>query len=296
MEVTVLGNVGHKLPVAALSIDQILPSALNAQHSSQKDRPFPQFSNVSIQNATLGDSKYFAGLAKLEKRFSHGVSFGVNYTWSHFLGNINDGGVSIGAENGPFSNYYNRRADWGDSPNDIRQRVSLNWLYELPFGKGKRWLSTNPLRYVAGGWSLGSVATIQTGAPITIVDQTNNCNCFSSGSQRPNLIVNPNLSSGQRTVAAWFNTAAFAQPAPYTFGSEGVGVVRAPGLVNVDMSLLRNFRVTEKIHAELRGEFFNSLNHTNLGLPGQSFGSAAFGVISTAGPARQIELGMRVIF
>ena len=94
----------------------------------------------------------------------------------------------------------------------------------------------------------------------------------------------------------WFNTAAFAQPAAYTFGNEGVGILRAPGLVDLDFSLLRNFRITERIRTEFRGEFFNALNHTNLGLPGQTFGSAAFGVISSSGPARQIELGARILF
>ena len=296
LEVTALGNNAHKLPVSPLSTNQILPSVLSAQHSSQRDRPFPQFTNVSIQNATLGDSRYLAGLTKLEKRFSHGLNFGVNYTWSKFLGNINDGGASIGNENGPYSNYYNRRADWGPSPNDIRQRVSLNWLYELPFGKGKRWLAGGPLQYVAGGWSLGSVATIQTGAPVTVVTQTNNCNCFSAGGQRPVVSTDPTLPSGQRSAGMWFNTAVFAQPAVYSFGNEGVGVIRSAGIVNVDMSLLRNFRITEKLRAELRGEFFNTLNHTNLGNPGLSFGSAAFGVINGSGPARQIELGVRVVF
>ena len=296
VEANVLGNVAHKLPVAAMPIDEILPAVLSSAHSSQKDRPYPQFSNVSIQNATLGDSKYFAGLIRLEKRFSHGFNFTASYTYSKFLGNINDSGTSLGAENGPFSNYYNRRADWGNNPNDIPQRLSFGWYYELPFGTGKRWLATNPMRFVAGGWSIGNVGTIQSGPPITIITQTNNCNCFSAGSQRPVALTNPNLPSGQRTVAEWFNTAAFAQPAIYTFGNEGVGIVRAPGLVNLDFSLLRNFRVTERLRAELRGEFFNALNHTNLGLPGQSFGSAAFGVISSAGPARQIELGARVVF
>ena len=94
----------------------------------------------------------------------------------------------------------------------------------------------------------------------------------------------------------WFNTAVFAQPAPYTFGNEGVGLIRAPGLVDFDFSLLRNFRITERVRTEFRGEFFNGFNHTNLGLPGQSFGSAAFGVISSSGPARQIEIGARLVF
>jgi hypothetical protein len=296
LEVTALGNVSHKLPVAAMPIDQILPSILGPKASTQAARPYPQFTNVSIQNATLGDSKYFAGMVKIQKRFSHGLNFGVNYTWSHFLGDINDPGTDLGNENGPFSNYYNRRADWGPNANDIRHRASISWLYELPFGTGKRWLASNPLRFLVGGWSIGSVTTIQTGPPITAFDQTNNCNCFSAGSQRPNALSDPNLPSGQRSVGTWFNTTAFSQPAIYTFGSEGVGIVRAPGLVNVDMSVLRNFRITEKVRAELRGEFFNALNHTNLGLPGQSFGAAAFGAISSAGPGRQIEIGARIMF
>jgi hypothetical protein len=101
---------------------------------------------------------------------------------------------------------------------------------------------------------------------------------------------------GQRTVAAWFNTSAFSEPANLTFGNEGVGIVRAPGMVDLDTSLARMFRITERIHAELRGEFFNVFNHTNLGLPRSTFGSAAFGVINSSGPARQIELGARVLF
>ncbi len=296
LEVTTLGNVSHKLSVSAMPINQILPSVLATGCDTQVCRPYPQFTNVSIQNPTLGDSRYVAGMARLEKRFSHGLNFGVNYTYSQFLGNINNPGSSLGSDNSTFSNYYNRRADWGPSPNDVRHRAVFNWVYELPFGTGKRWLASNPIRYVVGGWSIGSVATVQSGAPVTILTQTNNCDCFSAGGQRPNVTTNPNLPSGQRSVAMWFNTAAFSQPATFTFGGEGVGMVRAPGVVNVDMSVLRNFRITEKVHAELRGEFFNALNHTNFGLPGLSYGSSAFGVISTSGPARQIEIGARIIF
>jgi hypothetical protein len=157
-------------------------------------------------------------------------------------------------------------------------------------------LADNPLGYIIGGWSVGLVATVQTGPPITIVTQTNSCACFSAGSQRANLLSDPNLPSGQRTVSKWFDTAAFAQPANLTFGNEGVGMVRAPGLVDLDVSLARTFRITEKVRTEIRGEFFNALNHTNLGLPGQTFGASNFGVISSSGPARQIELGARIAF
>jgi hypothetical protein len=296
VEATVLGNLSRKLPVSNLSIDQIAPQVLSAQRSTQAYRPYPQFSNVSIQSPTIGYSNYYAGLVRIEKRYSYGLNFGANYTWSKLLGNLNDVGAALGNENGPYSNYYNRRADYGPLSNDVTHRITLNTFYELSFGPGKRWLANNLLGRVIGGWSLGAVGTIQTGAPVTMITQTNSCNCFSAGSQRPDLLTNPNLPSGQRSVAQWFNIAAFAQPANLTFGSEGLGVVRAPGVVDFDFSIMRNFHIKERLHAELRADFFNAFNHTNLGLPGTTFGSAAFGVISSAGPARQIELGARIFF
>jgi hypothetical protein len=108
--------------------------------------------------------------------------------------------------------------------------------------------------------------------------------------------MNPNLSSSVRSVNQWFNTGAFTQPASLTFGNEGLGILRAPGLVDFDFILSRKFRITEQVRMELRGDFFNAFNHTNLGLPGQTFGAATFGVISSSGPGRQIELGARLVF
>ncbi len=293
-EVTGLGNLSRKLPSGVLSVDQILPSVLGPTSDTQAFRPYPQFSNVSIQSPTIGESNYYAGLVRIEKRYSHGFNFGASYTFSKFLDNANDPGSVLGSSNGPFSNYYNRRADYGPSGNDVRHRLTLNWVYELPFGKGKQWLSASPLGQVVGGWSIGNVATIQSGPPLTVVTQTNNCNCFSAGSQRPNIVGSTGVSSP--SVGQWFNTAVFAQPAAFTFGNEGVGILRSAGLIDFDFSVLRKFRVTERAHLEIRGEFFNAFNHTNLGNPGVTFGSAAFGTISTAGPARQIEIGARFAF
>src|SRR5207249_10554946 len=102
--------------------------------------------------------------------------------------------------------------------------------------------------------------------------------------------------AGSHTVASWFNTAAFAQPAAYTFGNAGVGIVRGPRLIQVDMSLIREFRLSGRIRTEFRAEIFNVINHTNFGNPGTVFGSSTFGVISSAAPARQIQLGLRVTF
>ncbi len=98
------------------------------------------------------------------------------------------------------------------------------------------------------------------------------------------------------SVAEWFNTAAFAQPAVYTFGNEGRDAVRGPGIISVDFSVLRNFRLGERFRFQFRGEFLNAINHTNLSLPNATFGSAAFGTITASGPARQIQLGAKLQF
>jgi outer membrane receptor protein involved in Fe transport len=298
VEATVLGNLSRKLPSSPLSIDQISPSILGPGADTQAARPFPQFSNVTIESPTLGVSNYYGAMVHLEKRYSSGLNFGASYTFSKFLDNTDEAGAALGNPNSisPYSNYYDRRADYGPSANDITHRLVLNGIYELPFGTGRRWLSGNPLRFVVGGWSLGSVFTLQSGPAFSVITQTNTCDCFSAGSQRPNVSSNPALSSGQRSVGEWFNVDAFSQPATFQFGNAGSGILRGPGLVNLDVSLLRNFRIKEHATLELRGEFFNALNHTNLGISGQTYGTSTFGVISAAGPARQIEVGARFAF
>jgi hypothetical protein len=186
--------------------------------------------------------------------------------------------------------------DHGRSANDVRHRAIVHFVYELPFGAGRQWLNSNPLKYLVGGWSISDVTTVQSGAPFTVTTQTNSTNAFSAGALRADVLHNPNLDSGQRSVQRWFDTSAFAQPAPYQFGNQGVGGVRGPGLLNFDVSLLREFRFTERARMEIRGEFFNALNHTNLNLPGRVFGGAGFGVISGAGPSRQVQVGARMTF
>jgi hypothetical protein len=294
VEVSFLGNDGRKLPNATLSINQIAPSVLGPGRSTQAYRPFPQFSNVSIITPDLATSNYYAGLIRYEKRFSQGLSAGASYTRSKFLDASTEAGNTLGANNGPYSNYYNRRADYGYSANDVPNRFVFHAVYELPFGRGKRWLAKGPAAAIVGGWSLSDVFTWQSGAPVTVVDQTNSCLCNSSGSQRPNVSGNPNLSD--RTVRMWFNTSVFSQPANYTFGNEGVGIIRAAGVFDTDVSIQRSFQVRERMRLQARGEFFNVTNHTNFGLPNTTFGSPTFGQVTSAGNARQVEISMRLEF
>jgi hypothetical protein len=300
VEAAFLGNLGRKLASLNLSTNQIPPQILGPQHHDQADRPFPQFSDVILLAPSFGVTNYYAGLLKLERRLSGGLTLLSTYTWSKFLGNTNDSGNpgvgTLGAENGPYSNYYNRRADYGPVENDIQHRFTLSAVYEVPFGRGRRWLKGGLAGNIAGGWSIGSLTTLQSGAPLTAIALTDTTRAFSAGGLRPNALHDPNLASGQRSLTRWFDTNAFSQPAAYTFGNEGVGIVRAYGVLNSDLSLLRNFALTERAQLQLRGECFNAFNHTNFDPPGTIFGSSLFGVVNSAKAARQIQAGARLLF
>jgi hypothetical protein len=202
----------------------------------------------------------------------------------------------LGAESGPYSDFYNRRADYGPSENDIRHRLTFNSVYELPFGQGRRFLTSSPLRHVFGGWGLSTLITLQSGAPFTVTTQANTV--FSAaGALRADVLRDPNLSSGERTVQNWFDTAAFQQPAAGRFGNQGVNLIRADGIINADAAMLRNFSLGgEDRRLQIRGEFFNIANHANFGIPGRVFGAPGFGVVNSAGPGRRVQLGARLVF
>jgi hypothetical protein len=295
VEAAYLANASRKLSSPTMAINQVLPQLLTP-NSTQRDRPYPQFSNVSILFPTLGVSNYHALMLKAEKRFSSGWNFLSTYTWSKFLNNTGEGGASLGDTSGIYSNYYNRAADYGYSENDIPHRVTLSSVYELPFGKGKRWMTNNVLGYIVGNWSLGGIFGWQSAPPFTVTTQVNTV-YSASGSQRADILRNPNLPAGERTLNRWFDTEAFVQPAPATFGNQGVNLVRGDSLLKLDMSVLRNFPLPgEGRVLQFRAEFLNLPNHANFGLPGHSLGGPGFGVVSSAGPPRSIQLGLRMTF
>jgi hypothetical protein len=297
LQVAGLGNISRNLPGDNLSLNQIPSSILGAQHDSQKDRPFPQFSDVSVISPSLASSNFYAGMIRLERRFSGGFSLGASYTYSSFLANCDHNGFdTLGNIGGCYSNFYDRAADYGPAANDIHHYLVFNWVYELPIGSDRRWLANNAARHIIGGWTIANVTTIRSGPPFTVTALVNTTGAFSAGELRPNVLRDPNLPSNERSVSRWFDIGAFRQPALFRFGNEGVGTLRGPGLVSFDLSLLRNFSVHERARLEFRGELINAFNHTNLGLPGRIFGAPDFGVISSASPARVVQLGARIVF
>jgi len=238
IEVSYVGNLSRKLASANLPVNQIRPERLGP-NASQKDRPFPQFTDVSVVAPTLGVTSYHAGVLRVEKRFSHELNFLSTYTWSKFIDNVDEGGTALGDEGGAYSDFYNRRADRGPSENDVRHRFTWSSVYELPLGEGKRFLTDHPARFVLGGWSVGSVITVQSGPPLTVTTQVNTTNAFSAGPLRADVLRNPNLPSSQRTLSRWFDADAFRQPAPFNFGNQAKDILRADGLVDFDFSILR---------------------------------------------------------
>jgi hypothetical protein len=278
LDVGYLGTFGHSLPVTdnaggQYSINQIAPNLLaqaNANPATaQSLRPFPQFQNVQLLDPNIGASKYNGANIGVQKKFSQGLQFLANYTWSKFEDNADARNELAGYPgDNSYTNYYNPNARWGLSGNDIRQRLIVSGLYELPIGKGKQLLANSGvLNQVVGGWTIGTVAELHTGTPLSVIDAVNGTNSFSDG-VRPDLVGNPILTSSQRTATKWFNTAAFGLPTPsYAFGDAPRTFGTGPGTVQVDASLLKTFHVHESTNLQFRAEALNVLNHGNWANP-----------------------------
>jgi hypothetical protein len=278
--------VSHHLTANDLSINQVAPQLLGPGNA-QLVRPFPQFSNVSIINPPVGNSNYQAGFVKVERRFSHGFSLLAHYTFSKFLDDA--AAANEFGDPGSYMNAYDRRLDKGRSGSDIPHRAVVTLQYTVPGFAHSRVLDR-----VAGGWQLGVLSILQSGQVFTVYDSVDQSNSFSAGTMRPNLIGDPNEASP--TLARWFNTSAFQSAAPYTFGDSPRSVLRGPAWRNVDLTLSKNFKVTERIGTEFRGEFFNVINHANFDAPGHTLGNAGFGAITSAEAARTVQVALRVVF
>ena len=288
VEVGYMANVSHHLTSNDLTLNQVRPELMGAG-DAQSRRPFPQFSNVTWINPSIGNSTYHSGYARMERRFSRGVSVLAHYTFSKFIDDV--AGADEYGDPGTYMDAYNRRLDKSLSGSDVTHRTVITALYQAPGFKSNR-----ILRWIAGSWQTGLLATFQSGAPFTIVTAANTTNAFTAGSLRPNLLRNPNLPASEQTLARWFDTAAFAEPAPFTFGNSPRSGLRGDGNQTVDATLSKEFALKERYTVNLRGEFYNVLNHANFDLPGHVLGSANFGTVLSARAARGVQLGLRVSF
>jgi hypothetical protein len=193
---------------------------------------------------------------------------------------------------------YNRSAEYGPAEFDVAHRFVASAVWQAPS-------PSNPLlRALIGGWELSPIVTIQTGLALTVT-QPESLGIGGERRSRPDRIADGSVPEAQRSVDRWLDPAAFVQiqtsptAAGFTpnrvFGNSGVGILRGPGLANVDVNVSKVFRLTEAHSLQFRSEFFNLLNHANFGVPGVNLG-AGFGQITSAAEARVIQFGVKYRF
>ena len=298
VELGYLGTLGHKLaPVDGLQINQV-PPHLVGPGNLQVRRPFPQFSNITVINPAIGNSNYHGMNLKLEKRASRGLHFLANYTWSRSIDDINAlAELGSSGSGSSFSNTYNRRGDRGLSGNHISHRFIWSSVYELPFGQGNSLWS----RFL-GGWSTGLIAELRTGAPYGVTELGGLPGIGFAASLRPNVVGDPRI-SGERArgerLARWFDSAAFAAPPQFTFGNAGATSGYGPGAIEMDLSILKDFRMAERHSLQFRTEMINFINHANFILLPQNLqrGNPMFGQINnSANLGRVIQFGLHYRF
>ncbi|MEP6636439.1 MAG: hypothetical protein ABJB97_06915, partial [Acidobacteriota bacterium] len=262
---------------------------------AQPRRLFPAFGAINTLSG-FAHSSYHSLQTKLERRFSNGFSLLQSYTWSHAIDNSTD--AEDGINNGPNipQDSFNTNAEKASSGFDIKHRLVTSVVYDLPFGRADGWLGGSKLaRMVFGGFQIGGIFVAQTGQPVNLDVAGNPANTTSP--VRPNRLGDGRLARGERNVDRWFDPAAFAVPAAFSYGNSGRNALRAPGLVNLDFLIARNFQLTETTRLELRGEFFNLTNTAHFGRPNATIGSPQAGrITATAAPNRQVQIGLRLVF
>jgi hypothetical protein len=247
----------------------------------------PNIPTIDQRNGD-GTSHYNALQAKLEKRFSYGLSFLASYTFSKTMDNT----TTIVY---PYNDHLNYNLSQGFKLVDVPQNFVFSYSYELPFGPGKKMLNSGIAGHVLGGWSINGITTFQSGQPLFITVSNNLLN--NNGGSNP---ANINCSSvpTPKLVSAWFDTTCFSAPPAYTFGNSGVGHVRGPGINSWDFSVAKDTTLgLENVRLRLEADFFNLANAAHFSNPNTTFGNAGFGTIGGDRlPPRIIQLGAKLLF
>ncbi len=265
-------------------------SSLGAATIAQQQllRPYPRFTTVALFRDNVGNSGYNALAAKLERRLSHGLTVNASFTYSKLL----DDASSVFSQTiftGPVLNNtgaadaYNRHLEKDVSSGDIPRVFALGWVYDIP----RVWKIS--------GWQIAGLVRVQTGDAVAVTQATNNNSSLGYAIQRPTRIANPN-DLATRSVARYFNTAAFSAAPQFVIGNSSRNPVRGPGLQNADLMIGKTFRITERLKLEFRAEAFNVSNTPPLADPNGSFGNAAFGSIASAGNPRDFEFVAKIHF
>ena len=304
LTVNYVGSHDGRLDMGIWTNTALTPSASGYSPSRS---PFPYITPTDFDQS-IGRSSYSALQASMNGKWGNNLTYLVSYTWSKSL----DLGCSgwYGVEGCSIQNAYNLNADKGPSAFDVPQDLSLSWVYQLPVGRGQRWSTNNKaLDYVIGNWQFNGIATFTSGIPYTACvggqediagiggTEYNQCGGpgSSGGYERMDLVGNPKLSNPTR--AEWFSKNAFAVPAAGTYGNLGRDTLRSDPYKNFDLSLFRQFPITENKRLEFRFEMFNAFNQVVYNPPDAAFVDPTYGTVSsTYNTWRQMQFGLKFYF
>ena len=296
-------------PFFGVVTDPSSPLSKQTVARNQLLRPFPQFRNISLEKGSYANSIYHALQARIDRRFANGLTFLASYTASKLIDDSSTSGTGLLPPYAFIQQWHNRAAERSLSVTDVSQRFVFSALYELPFGRGRRFGGGmgKLADFLAGGWQVNGIWTLSKGTPLIVVNAQDNSGALGSpglaepGTQRPDN----NGQSAKRGGPAvdrldeYFNTSVFSQPEPFTFGNVGRTMpdVRRPGVAQIDCSVFKDFAVGEEFSVQFRTEFFNLTNTPIFGAPNTRFGTGAFGVIGRqANTPRQIQFALRLTF
>jgi hypothetical protein len=291
-EAQYVGTRGRNL-LRTININQVRPGTVQANRGVNLNslRPYQGYGNINLQDT--GDSSQYNSLqVSLNQRYRSGLNFGATYTFSR----------TLDTSGGSFQDIFNPRADYGLSGIHRAHVLTFNWVYELPFFRTD---GPRAARLALGGWEVSGIALYQSGAPnsVTVPEDVAG---IGAGSSRADVVGNPVLPSSERTLSRWFNTEAFlpaSRMTPGQFGNSGRNILIGPSYSQVDVALMKNFRLTERFTTQFRAESFNVLNHPsftginttvrfdNQGRPAQNYGA-----VTSSGPGRVLSFGLKLLF
>jgi hypothetical protein len=294
LDVGYVGNVGRHL-ARTVNINQLpVGKRLNAPNSTinlNALRPYPGYGAINLRDQS-DNSSYNSLQTAVSRRMQNGLSLTANYTFSR----------TIDTSSGTPQNVYDARPDYGLSSIHRAHLFNVNYIYELPFFRRN---ANKIVQTALGGWVVSGVTTFQSGAPnnVTVLSDVARIGGTSS---RATVTGDPNLAPSQRTLARWFNTEAFLAPekmTPGLFGNAGRNTLIGPGFGQWDVATLKSFEISDRAHVQFRAEAFNVINHPSFtgidttvrfdsaGKPAQTYGA-----VTSVGPARTLELGLKLIF
>ncbi|MHB1953506.1 MAG: TonB-dependent receptor, partial [Sulfobacillus sp.] len=252
-------------------------------------RPYPEFQGL-FGNSYNGVSNYNSLQATIQRRFTSGLQFNFNYTWSHFLDNQDSAGHGGQSGNEFYQDAYVTSANYGNSNFDVPNMFKGEIVYMLPVGKGRAFLNNNyVLDQIVGGWQTAATIIAQSGNPFTPIME-HNLTYSQGGQQYPNMVGNP-LSGPHGTTKEWFNVAAYAPPTNGTFGDVRRGSLYGPGLSEVNLSLGKTFPIWRQVLLEIRADATNALNHPSFAQPDFAIGpghTAQIRGVTVGGRAMQL--------